>query len=127
MESCPNLDYMTTQDDGRFVPEITRGWRLKIARAHTGLGVRDFAERIGVSHGTVTSAELDQREVRPITLKMWAMVTGVDLRWLETGVPPAPDNDGGDSVGEGVLETPTFRVEGRVIPIRTSTPAAVAA
>lgn len=80
---------MTTQQDERFIPPLTLGWRLRMARAHTGLGVREFAQEIGVSHGTVTSAELDQRAVRPITIKMWAMATGVDLDWLENGTTPA--------------------------------------
>lgn len=86
---------MTTAHGERVIPALTLGWRLKMARSMTGLGVRDFAEQIGVSHGTVTSAELDQRAVRPITIKMWAMATGVDLDWLNTGVVTADNPDGG--------------------------------
>lgn len=62
----------------------------------TGLSTRDFAARIGVSHGTITNAENDRRTVRPITLNAWALVTGVPRQWLETGEAPAgPKPDGG--------------------------------
>lgn len=89
---------MTTAHGERVIPALTLGWRLKMARAMTGLSTRDFAERIGVSHGTITNAEGDKREVRPITVKMWAIATGVDLHWLETGVEPIQTP--GPGVGE---------------------------
>lgn len=92
---------MSQQKNERVIPELTLGWRLRMARAATGMGVREFAERIGVSHGTVTSAELDKREVRSITVKMWALATGVDLEWLETGrVSDSGDNNGPDGGNE---------------------------
>lgn len=75
---------MTTQRES-IVPEWTMGDRLRKARSLTGLGVREFAELIGVSHGTVTNAETDARAVRTITLNAWAAHTGVSREWLETG------------------------------------------
>ena len=44
---------MTTQHSGSFIPEFTLGDRLRKARESTGLTVRQFAEQIGVSHGTI--------------------------------------------------------------------------
>lgn len=82
------MDAMTTAQGERVIPELTLGWRLRMARARTGLGTREFAERIGVSHGTITNAEGDKRAVRAITIKMWAMASGVDEQWLETGNGP---------------------------------------
>ncbi len=64
------------------------GDRLRKARSLTGLTTRDFAEQIGVSHGTISNAEGDKRAVRPITLKAWSLATGVDAQWLETGTAP---------------------------------------
>lgn len=58
--------------------------------------VREFAEALGVSHGTVTNAETDARAVRRITLNAWAHLTGVPVEWLETGsAPSAPDPGSG--------------------------------
>ena len=62
----------------------------------TGLTAREFADRIGVSHGTITNAELDKRAVRPITIKAWALATGVDVEWLERGTTmPRPGGPAG--------------------------------
>lgn len=86
---------MTTSPtlDGE-VPEVTQGWRLRIARERTGMGLREFALHIGVSPDTLTSAEHDRRKVRGITLNAYAMATGVSRTWLETGegspTPPQP-------------------------------------
>lgn len=80
----------------QVVPEWTQGDRLRKARTLTGMTVREFAEHIGVSHGTVTSAETDARAVRPITMKAWAFATGVPLEWLEAGevtTSPTPPPD----------------------------------
>ena len=90
---------MTTDLSGPFVPEITLGWRLRIARETSGLGLREFADRIGVSPDTVTSAEKDRRKVRPITINAYALATGVDKQWIETGISSDRDDpDGGSSV-----------------------------
>lgn len=68
-----------------IVPQFGLGDRLRKARELTGLGVRDFASLLGISHQTVTNAEKGHRAVRKITLQAWATHTGVDLLWLETG------------------------------------------
>lgn len=88
---------MTADQDIAVVPQWTQGDRLRKARSLTGLTVREFAAHIGVSHGTVTSAETDARPVRPITLNAWALATKVSREWLETGegspstpTPPRP-------------------------------------
>ena len=87
---------MTTSPEPGFVPELTLGWRLRMARESTGLGLREFAEQIGVSADTCTSAERDRRKVRPITLNAYALATGVSREWLETGrTPVQPKPDGG--------------------------------
>lgn len=70
----------------------------------TGLTTREFAKHIGVSHQTVTNAEKN-RHVRDITLKMWAMSTGVSAKWLETGEVPGPDDEPED-LGTAVVLLP---------------------
>ena len=87
---------MTTAHTPRTIPEFTLGDRLRKARELTGLSVRRFAEEIGVSHGTITNAEGDRRAVRPITIKAYAMKTGVPFEWLATGVMPNGPEDGPD-------------------------------
>lgn len=82
---------MTSQPHER-IPQWTRGDRLGKARRTTGLGVREFAAQIGVSTKTISDAENDKRAVRRATLKAWALVTGVPLKWLETGEAPRPDD-----------------------------------
>ncbi len=76
------------------IPEFTLGDRLRKARELTGLTVRQFAAEIGVSHGTITNAEGDRRGVRPITIKAYAMRSGVPVEWLQTGrTPTLPTDD----------------------------------
>lgn len=93
----PYLGHMST-DQASVVPEWTLQDRLRKARELTGLGQKDFAERLGVSRNTVGSAESGAVAVRRITMNAWAMATGVSLEWLETGVAgssgPTPPDDG---------------------------------
>lgn len=90
---------MTSQHSER-VPEWTLGDRLRKARSLTGMTIRQFADHIGVSHGTVTNAETDARQVRTIVINAYAMATGVPRDWLLTGIDPTdhgPGPDGSDS------------------------------
>jgi transcriptional regulator with XRE-family HTH domain len=85
---------MSTHEQQELVPEWSRGDRLRKARSLTGMTVAEFAQHIGVSDGTINNAEGDRRSVRRITMKAWAMATGVSEEWLETGramATPPPD------------------------------------
>lgn len=79
------------------------GDRLKKARGRTGMTAKEFAAAIGVSEKTITNAEGDKVAVRAITLNAWALATGVDRHWLETGegTPGGPDG------GQPVTDTPS--------------------
>lgn len=105
---------MSTQSNER-IPEWTLGDRLRKARSLTGLTTRDFAERIGVSHGTVTNAENDARTVRPITIKQWALVAGVPEEWLLRGTSPGtpPPGPGETAPERDRLAELTARKRGR--------------
>lgn len=79
------------------VPEWTLADRLRKARESTGLDQSEFAERVGISRTSVGNAERGDKTPRRITVRMWAIATGVDLHWLETGQAPAePGPDGGE-------------------------------
>jgi len=91
-------------DEAGVVPEWTMGDRLRKARARTGLTVKGFADRIGVSEKTINNAEGDKRAVRKITLNAWAYETGVNRRWLETGQGPTTPG-GPDGVGQTTQRT----------------------
>lgn len=88
---------MTTQQTGGpagFIPEWTRGDRLRKARTELGLTTREFADTIGVSQKTVTDAENDRRAMRKILLNAWSLATGVPVLWLDKGVLPEQDDRG---------------------------------
>lgn len=96
---------MTAAANGT-IPEWTLGDRLRKARELTGLTAQEFATTIGVSRGTITNAETDARHVRPITIRAYALATGVPLEWLETGKSPAqPEGPDGGFPGLGHART----------------------
>lgn len=61
------------------VPQWTVADRLRKAREWAGVEQAELAERMGVSRGTVSNAETGRRAVRLITLKAWALETGVPV------------------------------------------------
>lgn len=96
---------MTTQPSG-LVPEFSQADRFRKAREVAGYEQAELADVIGVSRGTVSNVERGTVGVRRITVNAWALATGVDRAWLETGQAPAgPGPDGARSEG---FEPPTF-------------------
>lgn len=88
-------DRMTAAHRTGKVFDFTRGDRFRRARLSAGYdSAQDFAELIGVSRNTVSGAENDRTLPRPIVIRAWALATGADSRWLETGEAPSPDGDG---------------------------------
>lgn len=109
---------MTTHAHER-IPQWTLGDRLRKARSLTGLNTRDFAEVIGASQPTVTAAENDRSKVRTITLNAWALATGVDRRWLETGkTPTRPGPDGGLDAERARRYSKPQPSDPKVLPLR---------
>lgn len=91
---------MTTAHRRGIIPPLPFEFRLEVARRHMGATQREFAELIGVSNNTVNRAERGY-PVKRSTLLAWAMVTGVDLDWLEHGTVPT---DGGPDQGMGATD-----------------------
>lgn len=91
------LNGMSTASSER-VPEITRGWRLKIALSYAGMKAEDMAAHLGMSRQTITRWMTDQgAPPRPVYVREWARLTGVSLAWLESGTAPGaptPSPDG---------------------------------
>lgn len=112
---------MSIDTETGFIPSFDLGDRLRKAREHTGLGHSEFADEIGVSRNTVTNYERGHVVPRAIVMKMWAMRTGVPLKWLETG--EVPGQGGGPGGGVSVvpptgLEPATYGFEGSVVRLR---------
>lgn len=82
-----------------FIPAWTLGDRLRKARLTTGLGIVEFADKVGISRVTVRNAESDRTEPHKNTVKMWALATGVSYEWLLNGKTPPPGS--GDGVENG--------------------------
>jgi transcriptional regulator with XRE-family HTH domain len=99
----------TEQQQGPLIPKWTLGDRLRKARALTGLSAAEFAERIGVSERTVNNAETGAHGVCAITIKQWALVSGVSEAWLEHGEAGGgtPPPGGGQPPAVDILVTLT--------------------
>ena len=89
---------MTAAHGTGKVFDFTRGDRFRRARLSAGHdSAQDFAELIGVSRNTISSTENDRSLPRPIVIRAWALATGADSRWLETGEAPGSGPDQGVS------------------------------
>lgn len=86
---------MTTASAHGYIPAIDLPVRLMIARNHAGMTQRQMAEAIGIGRATVANYEAG-KGVRKSTVMAWALATGVDATWLQTGEAP-PSDDGGAS------------------------------
>lgn len=85
---------MTTAIHRGVIPTLTFSQRLVVAREHIGLNQGELSSALGVSTNTIQRAESGRAEPRRPTIMAWAMATGVDLHWLETGHVPTPDGGG---------------------------------
>lgn len=87
---------MTTQAQEERVPELTLGWRLKMALGD--MKRSDMADSLGVDPGTISRWCSDKgAKPKRVYLMQWALITGVSLDWLEGGqagnsepTPPGP-------------------------------------
>ena len=81
-----------------IVPQLTMGWRLKMALGQVDMTVQQMAAELGVSRQTATSYVTDRATPKRAYLVMWALRTGVPLSWLETGIAPVTNNGGDDGL-----------------------------
>lgn len=79
------------------VPQFKLHHRLGLALEEAGVGVQEMADYLDVSRESVSRWINGRGVVKRSILRLWALRTGVDLVWLETGLARS----------EG-LEPPTF-------------------
>lgn len=72
-------------DSSPAVPELTLGWRMKLALRHASMSVEDMATQLGVARGTIGTWTSDRVVPRTVFIRHWALLTGVDPVWLATG------------------------------------------
>jgi len=73
--------------------EMTYGERFMKARRLNNWTQQQLAERLGIDRKTVLAIEADKRKPKKSVVIAWAVVTGVPLEWLETGVITDPDTE----------------------------------
>jgi transcriptional regulator with XRE-family HTH domain len=80
-----------------LVPAWTLADRLRKARVHRGLEQGQLADLIGIGRSSIGNYERGEQTPKRPVLLAWSVVTGVPLKWIETGkTPPGPnDPDGG--------------------------------
>lgn len=92
---------MTTQAQEGRVPELTLGWRLKMALGE--MKRSDMADALGVDPGTISRWCSDKgAPPKRVYITQWALLTGVPPEWLETGrtadrTPPTPPRPRADA------------------------------
>lgn len=80
------------------VPVLDQRLRLILARESADMTQAELAREIEASRTTVSNYERAAHAPKRSTLILWALATGVDLHWLETGEAPSPDGDGASDV-----------------------------
>lgn len=79
------------------VPEVTLGWRMKMALGHADMTVQEMADETGMSRQQLSRYLNGKGESpRRAILVTWALRTGVPLEWLAEGIVSDGPNGGGD-------------------------------
>lgn len=74
---------MSDIDGHDDIPEVTLGWRLRIAMERAGLKAEDMAEQLGVHRGTISRWAHDfGSPPRTIYVQRWAQLCHVSYEWL---------------------------------------------
>ena len=86
--------------EGGFIPELTLGWRLKMALSSGGVSRKSMAEQLGYEETQLSRWTSGKAVPRKGVISQWALITGVDRRWLETGEGSSPIGPNGLPAGE---------------------------
>jgi transcriptional regulator with XRE-family HTH domain len=99
---------MTTNAHERAIPQLTLGWRLKMALSHGRVSRDAMAEHLGVSPSTISRWCNDGGGEPPkrAYIVQWALLTSVDPDWLESGKGhiDGPDPDDGRPDPDGAIQ-----------------------
>ena len=90
----PSIEPIT---GGGAIPTWTLADRLRKAREWAQHDQATLAELMHVQRSTVSALENGHRKPANATIRLWAVATGVNVEWLETGAAPSPDDDGASS------------------------------
>lgn len=73
------------------IPEVTVGWRIRIARESAGLDQLQLSELTGIARNTISNYELGlTTRPKSLYLRAIAQATGVNEGWLATGKAGSP-------------------------------------
>lgn len=93
------------------IPQVTLGWRLRIALEHGSVTRQEMARELGVDPATITRWTHDSGAApKSGFVKQWALRCGVPYSWLVTGDGSVSPPSGGTS------STPGYIPRQRVIP-----------
>ena len=81
-----------------MVPRWTLADRLRKTREEIGMSQKALAQAIGVTQRQVQAAENNEVTPKPFLLMSYAMISNIDLNWIETGEekpsgPIGPDGE----------------------------------
>ncbi len=79
-----------------FVPEWDLADRLRKALRSSDVSVAQISQALDVSRQTVGNWMAGRARPTRATVVAWALATGVDLHWLETGQAPAEPASNGE-------------------------------
>ena len=80
---------------------MTVNERLAYARRKLKLTQAQFAKKISVSSGFLSSMEIGDRKINPRMLKIINLTTGISAKWLETGEGKMFGQDGNHEIVQG--------------------------
>ena len=75
--------------------------RLAYARRKLNLTQAQFAKKISVSSGFLSSMEIGDRKINSRMLKIINLTIGISAKWLETGEGDMFGQDGNQKIGQG--------------------------
>jgi transcriptional regulator with XRE-family HTH domain len=80
--------------------------RMRKALRHSGVGVQEMADYLGVARSSVSNWVNGRVQPSTQTLRLWAMRCGVSYEWLTGGRSPHPAA-GGATTGPGLIKPET--------------------
>lgn len=87
---------MTTDAADTQIPELTLGWRLRMAMERSGVDQREWASYLGVNRNTITRWTHDKGPVARGYLIAISLRSGVPVEWIETGKGSSTTTDPDD-------------------------------
>lgn len=77
------------------IPQLTLGWRLRMALSDSTHSRASLATELGYSESQLTRWMGDHGAPRPAVLRQWAAACGVSASWLRTGDGSTDPTGGG--------------------------------